>query len=71
MKMLARQDEVEEVLGTVGQTFVGLTFNCARCHDHKFDPITQTEYYQLASTVSGLGYGERSCVDSRGTDKAG
>lgn len=59
MKQLARQDEIEDVLGTLGQTFVGLTFNCARCHDHKFDPITQTEYYQLASTISGLGYGER------------
>ncbi|WDI41593.1 DUF1553 domain-containing protein [Bremerella sp. P1] len=59
MKQLARQDEIEEVLGTVGQTFVGLTFNCARCHDHKFDPISQTEYYQLASTISGLGFGDR------------
>jgi hypothetical protein len=59
MKQLARQDEIEDVLGTLGQTFVGLTFNCARCHDHKFDPITQAEYYQLASAISGLGYGER------------
>ncbi len=59
MKQLARQDEIEEVLATVGQTFVGLTVNCARCHDHKFDPITQKEYYQLASTISGLGHGER------------
>ena len=59
MKKLARQDEIEEVLGTIGQTFVGLTFNCARCHDHKFDPVTQREYYQLASAISGLGHGER------------
>jgi hypothetical protein len=60
MKQLARQDEIEDVLATLGQTFVGLTFNCARCHDHKFDPITQAEYYQLASAISGLGYGERN-----------
>ena len=59
MKQLARQDEIEDVLATLGQTFVGLTFNCARCHDHKFDPIRQAEYYQLASAISGLGYGER------------
>jgi hypothetical protein len=59
MKKLARQDEIEEVLATVGQTFLGLTVNCARCHDHKFDPITQREFYQMASTISGLGYGER------------
>ncbi|MFM8578565.1 MAG: DUF1549 domain-containing protein, partial [Planctomycetaceae bacterium] len=36
MKQLARQDELEEVLGTLGQAFLGLTLNCARCHDHKF-----------------------------------
>ncbi len=60
MKQLARQDELEDVLATVGQTFVGLTFNCARCHDHKFDPVSQREYYQLASSISGLGYGERT-----------
>ena len=63
MKQLARQDEFEEVLGTLGQTLVGLTFNCARCHDHKFDPITQVEYYQLASSISGLGFGERDVTD--------
>lgn len=60
MKLLARQDEIEEVLATVGQTFVGLTINCARCHDHKYDPITQKDFYQLASAISGLGYGEKT-----------
>jgi len=60
MKQLARQDELEEVLATVGQTFLGLTIHCARCHDHKFDPVSQSEYYQLASAISGLGYGERT-----------
>ena len=34
--------------------FLGLTFECARCHDHKFDPITQKEYYQLFSMFQNI-----------------
>ena len=41
-------DFVDEQLDVLGRTFLGLTISCARCHDHKFDPITQTEYYALA-----------------------
>lgn len=59
MKKLAKQDELEEIISAVGQTFLGLTVNCARCHDHKFDPIKQTEYYQLISTISGVTHGQR------------
>ncbi len=57
MQLSARQDELEDLIGTMGQTFVGMTFNCARCHDHKFDPITQREYYQLVATVAGVNHG--------------
>lgn len=54
-KMLAEQDKdkmvadiVDEQLDTVGKVFLGLTLGCARCHDHKFDPITANDYYALA-----------------------
>lgn len=38
---------LEDTIDTVGQTFLGLTLRCARCHDHKFDPVTQRDYYAL------------------------
>ena len=59
MKLLARQDELEELVGTVGQTFLGLTINCGRCHDHKFDPIPSSEYYRVVAALDGVVHGER------------
>ena len=43
-----RMDIIDEQLDTIGQAFQGLTLGCARCHDHKFDPISQADYYGLA-----------------------
>ncbi|HVU86013.1 MAG TPA: DUF1553 domain-containing protein [Pirellulales bacterium] len=59
MRAVVRQDELEDLVGTVAQTFLGLTVNCARCHDHKFDPIRQSEYYALASALSGVRHGNQ------------
>ena len=54
-KMLSERDKdkltmdvVDEQINTVGQAFLGLTLGCARCHDHKFDPIPTTDYYAMA-----------------------
>ncbi len=60
MRRVVRQDELEDLAGTVGQTFLALTVNCARCHDHKFDPVRQVEYYRLTAALAGVHHGERS-----------
>ncbi len=64
MKRLAIQDELEEKIGTLSQTFLGLTAQCARCHEHKYDPISADSYYQLAAALQGVGHGEREIADT-------
>ena len=59
MKQVVRQDELEDIVGTIGQTFLGMTVHCARCHDHKFDPIRQLDYYRLTAALGGVRHGER------------
>jgi hypothetical protein len=58
MKRATRWDELEDLVGTFSQTFLGLSVQCARCHDHKFDPITQKEYYQVAALLGGVNQEE-------------
>ena len=48
-----RYDYLDEILGTIGKGTLGLTVNCARCHDHKFDPIRQKDYYALQAAIFG------------------
>ena len=54
-----RADELHDMVGTTGSAFLGLTVGCARCHDHKFDPIPQTDYYALKAVFAGVEHGER------------
>ena len=48
-----RYDYLDEILGTIGKGMLGLTVNCARCHNHKFDPISQKDYYALEASIFG------------------
>lgn len=48
----ARYDELDDMVGTVGTAMLGLTIGCARCHDHKFDPIPARDYYRMVAAFS-------------------
>lgn len=46
-----RYDELDDMLGTIGSAFLGLTVGCARCHDHKYDPIPTRDYYSMQAAL--------------------
>jgi mono/diheme cytochrome c family protein len=60
LTLMQRQDELADMINTTGTTFLGLTIGCARCHNHKFDPILQKDYYAVQAVFAGVNHGERS-----------
>ncbi|MBY0528387.1 MAG: PSD1 and planctomycete cytochrome C domain-containing protein [Gemmataceae bacterium] len=57
----ALYDDLDDIVATTGQVFLGLTVNCARCHDHKIDPFPQKDYYKMLGFFHGIQrYGVRS-----------
>ncbi len=59
LKKTARMDELDDMVTTTFHSFQALTVNCARCHDHKFDPIPTKDYYSLTAVFGGVGFGTR------------
>lgn len=55
----ARYDELDDMVATTGVAFLGLSVGCARCHDHKFDPIPNVDYYRMAATFTTAIRGEK------------
>ena len=55
----ARQMYLDDVVNSVGQTFLSTTMRCVKCHDHKFDPIPTRDYYRMYSVFSGTQMAER------------
>ncbi|MBX3422378.1 MAG: PSD1 domain-containing protein [Pirellulaceae bacterium] len=61
----AQFDEYDDLVSTTSQAFLGLTMGCARCHDHKIDPLTQRDYYSMVAFMRDVtSYGTRSDQES-------
>ena len=54
-----RADELHDIVSTTATAFLGLSVGCARCHEHKFDPIPQADYYRFKAVFAGIEHGER------------
>src|SRR5205807_7798616 len=64
-----RADELHDRVSTTGSTFRGLTVGCARCHNHKFDPIPQPAYYAMRAVFEGVQHGDRKMKASDSDQK--
>lgn len=58
-KRQARADRMDEVMQTVGASMMGMTIGCARCHNHKFDPISINDYYSMTAAFGDVEFGSR------------
>ena len=63
MRAVAREEHLEDLVGMIGQAVLGLTVHCARCHDHKFDPIPQEDYFRFVALLSGVHQQEEDRKD--------
>jgi hypothetical protein len=58
--VIRRQETLDEITNATGAAFLGMTFACARCHDHKYDPILQKDYYRLQAFFANTAFGDGS-----------
>jgi hypothetical protein len=63
--MQRRQEILNDITDTVGAVFTGLTYGCARCHDHKFDPILQSDYYRLQAFFANAAANDNIALADR------
>lgn len=63
-----RADELHDIVSTTGSALLGLTVGCARCHDHKFDPIPHKDYFAMKAVFEGVEHGERARTDGAGEE---
>lgn len=68
---ITRQQWLDDVTDSVGQTFLGHALQCAKCHDHKFDPIPTRDYYSMMAVFSTTQFAERDVPFAKGENLTG
>ncbi|MFA6545873.1 MAG: DUF1549 domain-containing protein, partial [Limisphaerales bacterium] len=71
LRRQARADDLDDMVTQVLTASMGVTINCARCHDHKLDPILQREYYSLWAVFAGVKRGDRELDPAAATRREG
>lgn len=64
-----RADELHDMVSTTASAFLGLTGGCARCHSHKFDPVSQEDYHRIKAVFEGVRHGERELPPSESRNR--
>ncbi len=59
LTLMQRQDELSDMINATTTAFLGMTIGCARCHNHKFDPITQRDFYAVQAVFAGVQHADR------------
>ena len=65
-----RYDQLDDMLSTIGNSMLGLTLECVRCHEHKYDPVPHADYYALAATLAKTQHGKQSLDPDPAATKA-
>lgn len=66
-----RYDQLDDMMMTIGGSMLGLTLGCARCHEHKYDPIPHQDYYSVAASLAKTAHGPRTLdIDPAATERA-
>lgn len=64
---IQRMNELDDMINTTGTAFLGITLGCARCHNHKFDPVTQTDYYAIQAIFAGVTHSDAALPPTTAT----
>ncbi len=69
LNKMQRQDELSDMVNTTGTAFLATTMGCAKCHNHKFDPVTQTDFFAMQSVFAASSTANATCAAPDDVDR--